>query len=780
MSVGGEREQRVGAAAAVADLARAGLKQEQAPQLDPVQLELAVECFRIADKYHRALHTYDQNHPSLLRFLDDLQARLHEYVDLFDDLRVTVHPTSLAVDGQIVHATPRIDENIWFPLFGDGIRQLSFTGGLNRDDLVRFFDILTEIGDGKALGEIGEDDSVTLLWEADLAGVEFVAVSTFAEGREDRDNAALAAVREMINLSMMKELSGAALTGTAFDAGEIARRMHSISLSSADLMFLEADNLGALAELPTTTREVLVRLFQIDQAARAEFASGCAHIEGLIDRYLAAAVAALDHVLAPVDAAALLVRLAQFFEAVVLDDQLTVAYRLLTATNSALARRFRQDLSAALDTALREPLVTPAAARALAEALAQAEEPLVRQRILELLAAIPSSAAGEVARLYARITDDPTRLELRRLLIRHGNYAVEGVAEILPGCDEQLARELIQLLAEVGTERALEALDVTTDHRIPRIAAEALNLYLSGAPLATAGARAHKALSAAEPLLRRVGCHFIGRAKPAGAKRWLEERFAQPGYADLELAEKQRLFLAYAAVGGTGVVPWLRERLTQRNLFGKSSIDHDRIAAALTLAQLRAVDARPDIERLASARLTRGQVKEACTRALALLDAADTAPTDEFDQAPLTGARPVSVPAAESPPPPAAAAQPPARPVVSAESSPRPVTIAESPARTITIAEPAAGSTLPGQPGAGAPFLTFRAPGAAPPKPTRQAPAGAPPPRRTPSPPRPAPVEPPAEPRSPSPVQPVDPPPDPADAGGVEDLLRAYLDDDHD
>ena len=36
--------------------------------------------------------------------------------------------------------------------------------------------------------------------------------------------------------------ASAALTGTAFDAGEIPRRMHSISLSAADLMFLEADN----------------------------------------------------------------------------------------------------------------------------------------------------------------------------------------------------------------------------------------------------------------------------------------------------------------------------------------------------------------------------------------------------------------------------------------------------------------------------------------------------------------------------------------------------------
>ena len=641
---------KVGAAAAVADLARAGLV-DTGPSVDPAQLEAAMEFFRVAEKYLRALHTYDADHPSLLRFLDEVEARLQHYEERYEDLQVTLHPTAIALEGEIVYAAARVDDNMWFPLFGDGIRQLSFTGAGGRTEMVRFFDIIAELYSNTHIDEAGEDDSVTILWEAELEGISFVATSTFTEGRDNDNNPALATVREMINLSMMQELSGMALSGAAYASGELGRRVHSISLSSADLIFLESDNLAGLAEMPLRTRDVLGDLYRISAEQRQEFAAGCGIDPMVVERYLHAILAALAHVMEPVDAKALNIRAQLFLNALIHHGNYKRATDILATATATLSARRAESRDPALAAALDLPLLSATAAGDLMVALADFTrpgadaDPDTVAQLFDLIETIPSSSAGTVVRLLDKIVDHEVRKRLCRLLSKHGDAILDAAAEVVLSWEEELARDLLDLVGAVAGERALAVLEHALGHPTPRIRAQALTMYLAGVAISTAAARAKKALGDDEILIRRVGCHYLARNRPPGARGWIEERINSSSFAGLELAEKKRLYFAYASIGGTSTIPWLRERLSQRNIFGKSSVDHERAAAALTLAQLRCEEARADIEKLARAKLTRGLVKEACSEALRLLDS----PAAEFDAAPVTsGGQPVAVP---SPPP---------------------------------------------------------------------------------------------------------------------------------
>jgi len=128
-------------------------------------------------------------------------------------------------------------------------------------------------------------------------------------------------------------------------------------------------------------------------------------------------------------------------------------------------------------------------------------------------------------------------------------------------------------------------------------------------------------LSDKDALLRRTAVEYLMSARYGGAHDWIKSRIDMQEFADLEFSEKKHLYIAYATMGGTRTAEWLLERLNQRNLFAKSSIDHERAAAALALARLHVKEARAPIERILGAKLTRSLVKEACAEAIKILDA---------------------------------------------------------------------------------------------------------------------------------------------------------------
>ncbi|RMH43183.1 MAG: hypothetical protein D6689_05970, partial [Deltaproteobacteria bacterium] len=664
-----------GAAAAARDLARLrrGDGADAADAVAQERIALATELFRTADKLARAQRTYRRGHPMLETLVDEWVAALHAITDRYDRVRFALGPTSIALDGYDVHQTDRVDDNIWFPLFGDGVRSMSFDGEFDRAGAFTLFEILARVGDRKSFEAFAdEDDSVTLLWEADIPGLSFVATSSRSEGAADEDDEQLARVREMIRLSTLKELAGAALTGRAYAEGEVVRRMHKVNLSSADMMFLRAENLAALDELPASPRDALADLMRIARDDADAMARAIGDDPALADRFRAAVLAALDVALDAGDVRALVRAVELVVDAHARRDQWTAVAALVAATAELRRRRRAEGVPDAVADALNAPVVSRAAAVAAVGALAsEAADP---DALLAVLDGMSDDDAGAAAERTAAIANGTLRRRAIGICLRRGRGAVDAVAAQIAAWPADAALDALAELAEWGGDGAVRAAEAAGDHADGRVRAEAFRCALALAAEGEAARMAQRGLRSPDASVRRAACEHIATARPPGSARWLRERIDAPDFAGSEAVEKRRLFLALADVAGPDDLAWVRERLNQRNTLRRRAVDEERAAAALALGRARYEPARDDLARLAGSRRVRDVVRDACARALEWLDRpaeptsvaaerqrrttespADPAVTDRPAAAPTARLDPAPTRRADPPPSPAAA-----------------------------------------------------------------------------------------------------------------------------
>lgn len=94
---------------------------------------------------------------------------------------LTVTATDLFVDKFSILSRPKHDDSFFFPLFRDGLRELTFTPEVTGDDLSALLDVLElkqrDLGAG--------DDTVNQLWRRDLATVHHKAIDGIGDTVDD-------------------------------------------------------------------------------------------------------------------------------------------------------------------------------------------------------------------------------------------------------------------------------------------------------------------------------------------------------------------------------------------------------------------------------------------------------------------------------------------------------------------------------------------------------------------------------------------------------------------
>ena len=639
-----------GAQAAAADLARLRAPSEPAAPLDEALLDSARQVFGACETYFKASRTYPAGYPARERFLGMLDDKVRGHLARYGDLEAEITAKGAHVEGQPVFEVERADLNLWYPLYRDGIRELTLGEGLTRDELIQLFQALVELA---AMPEDdegdGEDDAVTLLWDLDLPHLSYVAIDTFVSGAGSDADAQrrLEQVREMVTIGMMKELAHASSAGSSLgrDVG-VARRLKSIALGKADLTFLHQENFGALSELPRQLAEASERLFTIPDGERAAFAGELHGDEELLDKFLEALIRALMTEGGSGNTEALCARIEQFFTQTVVRGALARATALRRQAITVLENRGGAAARPELVEAVDQAMSSDAAIASIVDALAARGDDALGE-IYALVEVLPRRAAPALVRTLEKVGERPRRRAVCDTIAKWGPRALDAAVDVLPASSEDYALDILYLIRKVGTERAVAVLDEATRHASPQVRGTALRLYVEVAPRETAARRVRQGLRDPESIVRALAVEAVVKLAPAGAGAWLRESIQADGFGKLDGTEKARLFLAYARLGGQQAAPELLERLAQRNLLRSTRVDEERAAAARALAQIGYAPARPLIEKLAKAKLARSLLNEACAEALAVLDEGGAAPAEE-PSAPIVAPAPL----AAAPPPP--------------------------------------------------------------------------------------------------------------------------------
>ncbi|MGE5182410.1 MAG: HEAT repeat domain-containing protein [Acidobacteriota bacterium] len=613
-----------GAQAAAADLARVREAAEPAAAPDEALLESARQVLSACETYFKSCRMYADGHPTRERFLGTLDDKMRAHLGRFGALDVEVTARGINFDGAPLYEVERAEQNLWYPLYRDGIRELTFGDELARDELIAFFRALVALAAMKPDDDSddGEDDAVTFLWDLDLANISYAAIDTFVGGAAGEAAVAqrMDRIREIVTVGMMKELAQASSTSAKLARDiDVAKRLKSIALSKADLTFLAQENLGALDELPARIDERKVPVFAIPPADRAAFADNIKSEPELLDKFLEALVRALATDGGNPDVEILCLRIEQFFTATVVREEFARAAALRRHAAVVLENRggkpARPELIARVDVAMSADAVITAVIGALAK---QEDDQLAG--VYSLVEALPRRAAPALLRSLGEVGERKRRRTVCDTLATWGPSVLDATHAIMASASEELALDLLYLIRKIGTDRAVALLDEGCRHGSPQVRGSALRLFAEVAPRDAVARRLRQALRDKDSVVRGHALDAVVAVAPTGADAWIKDSIHADEFAKLDGTEKARLFFAYAKLGGDKAAPELLDKLGQRNLMMAARIDEERAAAAKALAMIKYEPARAVIEKLAKAKMARSALNEACAEALDIFD----------------------------------------------------------------------------------------------------------------------------------------------------------------
>lgn len=177
--------------------------------------------FSSLDKNIRGIRLYRGEGRIVEQLADELAATLDRVLE-DGAVSVRIAPFGAAFEGQPV-SDPNERAKYLFMLYLDGVRELTFLPGIDRDELGRLVRMLaTESGDG--------EDSVTRLWNAELQHVQHYAVDRYAE-RDVADAQSGAA--------LVEGKARRSLRNTAGPGG------HEVTMSATDVRALHTEDVAA-------------------------------------------------------------------------------------------------------------------------------------------------------------------------------------------------------------------------------------------------------------------------------------------------------------------------------------------------------------------------------------------------------------------------------------------------------------------------------------------------------------------------------------------------------
>jgi HEAT repeat protein len=522
---------------------------------EPAEVRAQVQdAIRGLAKAWRTYLLYEGRSPALDRIVDSLRETLRQMFTRIPFFTLAVEERELLWEGVVVYQGDDGDrplggpassrENLAFTLYRDGLREISFHKGVERDELDALLEILARVS--RLRGE-DQDDLLTLLWDHDWYHVRYRYVEGLPEGTElpaasgEQPSALPAEPREEVQL--VSTVSPDDFRGALYflDAEELRRLERELEREMGRDLW--SDVLNALFDR-----------IEDGGALRQE------QIVGILGDLLPILLGA-----GKLDTAALilgeLVKIA------------TGGQRLPAAVMRELRGLFEQ-------------LADPATVAELVRTVEESGAAMSEASLGTLLSFFPPDALGPLLKAAETSASPAVRRTVQAAAERLAGTAREHVTKLLTEQDPAVAAGAARLIGRLRVTTA--AGDVARLLRRPepatRLAAvEALQELRS--PNASEALEA--ALEDADGKVRVAAARALSVLRYAPAKARLEAALDGKKLREAELTERIAFFEAYGGLAGAEGVPLLERILNGRSWLGRRETPEIRACAALGLGKIR-------------------------------------------------------------------------------------------------------------------------------------------------------------------------------------------------
>ena len=548
---------------------------------------------------------YDGANPTVARFRDELFASLDHLTEEHGALIFKITSDDVLYDGTSMYPAKARDDSLALPFYRDGIHAITFHPGVDRRETDAVVDALL-----KVTGQnVGDDDLVTLLWEAQLSHVEMEYVP--AEGDLGVNVGAEVASpvpwpqQGATDASATDDGTSSSTAATATDGGQTTR---SDDWSTGDLT-IEVE--AAFAELETLMEGETHRFCAQHDAE---------HAQSLVESAIAIANACLASKVQPGDRD----ELARFLPRALRQSVSDGAWRQAGTTLALLNRCESREWSS--ETFAQE-LMQPISITAAVEKLDQQDSHSVKEFM-------------DFAREMGEPAVDLLNLVLGESKVRRTRRLLaEAVTELCRSNPERLApwlsdprwyvvRNIIHILGWIGGPQIVGLLQTASRHPEAKVRHEVVSA-LGQLDLKVSRPLLIKMLDGAATRLFSLILHQLSSRRDSATSRLLIGFLQDPKFEQRPIEEKRAIYSALSATGGDDILPELEAELLKGNWFTRTQETH-RHAIARCIARLGTPAAKEVLERGAQSK--RSAVRKACEEALAGSHAGDDAPQPEPKQ----------------------------------------------------------------------------------------------------------------------------------------------------
>lgn len=554
-------------------------------EVDKEELKSVKDVILHLTKTTKTLKIYLPNNPIYQKFLQELQSRFDSHLQEYEDLRLTVKQYALCYKGQVVYENTNRLENFAFKLFVDGIRELTFQEGIDKDEITSLLEIIGREYDPSN----PDDDMVTLLWERHFTHVTYLVASDFIQETVPEIKPHVAGTFGGLNQkeqTAIKSSAGSSLTAIQdFLGPKMADQVSQIFVLSEDEIssIKQQMKVEEHSNPITTLIGILSAILRIEKedAAFSEMAD-------IFDNVLDTLMLRGD-----------------FWHS----KKILELFHELKDPGKNLPESQRLRLMQSIDKAGDSQRI-----RALEPVLNQwgAKE---ADRMFDFWMLLNTNALVPLIDLLGRLTQMKMRRVICEALIHLGKDHIEPLAQKLDDPRWYVVRNVVYILGKIGQEKVIEKFKKLVDHKEARVRKEVIHT-LDGMKDPRAQELLKSFLNDSEGSLRIMAVRSLANHHYHGALDTLKGMIENREFFTRDLYEKKEVFDALGKIGGADMVPGMVKlvRLGRSAWFKKSAKEEMGVCAVLALKRIgteSAVDALREGKNFSN-RI----IREACAKAL--------------------------------------------------------------------------------------------------------------------------------------------------------------------
>lgn len=151
--------------------------EEEKPKADPVEVKKAGNVIQFFKKSFSLTKLYPPENPSVAKSIDLFNNQMGEFLSEYGELAIQVGEFSFSYKGEVVFQDEERRSSLPFLFYKDGLRELSFHEGLDKEELYEFFRVINAVSDLPA-----EDaDIVNSIWEKSFVYIRYYSIDDFLD-----------------------------------------------------------------------------------------------------------------------------------------------------------------------------------------------------------------------------------------------------------------------------------------------------------------------------------------------------------------------------------------------------------------------------------------------------------------------------------------------------------------------------------------------------------------------------------------------------------------------